>query len=159
MISSTAMHGFVDLSRHQYTGIYGRNVLQQANRQRNLQTANHADNWPNYWMNDIGGIFWLLCRRWPCLGGSTWQGFLNHALMPHITILPPPIGPAGIRHTPLDALVDGIWCNFANILVLYIPFHFQFDMQCAGNANSNISVQVNASFENILFPWHNFTNN
>ena len=25
------------------------------------------------------------------------------------------------------------------ILVLEIPFNFQFDMQCAGNANSNVS--------------------
>ena len=36
-------------------------------------------------------------------------------------------------------------------LVLEIPFNFQSDMQCAGNANSNVSFQVNASFEQILF--------
>ena len=29
---------------------------------------------------------------------------------------------------------------------------FLFDMQRAGNANSNVSFQVNASFEQILFP-------
>ena len=40
------------------------------------------------------------------------------------------------------------------ILVLEIPFNFQFDMQCAGNASSNVSFQVNASFEQILFQWH-----
>ena len=38
------------------------------------------------------------------------------------------------------------------ILVLEIPFNFPFDMQCAGNANSNVSFQVNASFEQISFP-------
>ena len=27
-------------------------------------------------------------------------------------------------------------------------------MQCDGNANSNVSFQVNTSFEQILFPWH-----
>ena len=27
-------------------------------------------------------------------------------------------------------------------------------MQCAGNANINVSFQVNAGFEQILFPWH-----
>ena len=44
------------------------------------------------------------------------------------------------------------------ILVLEIPFNFQSDMQCAENAKSNISFQlkfqVNASFQQILFPWH-----
>ena len=40
------------------------------------------------------------------------------------------------------------------ILVLKIPFNFQFDMQCAGNDNPNVSFQVNASFEQILFPRH-----
>ena len=40
------------------------------------------------------------------------------------------------------------------IFVLEIPFNFQFDMQCAGNDNSNVSFQVNASFEQILFRWH-----
>ena len=40
------------------------------------------------------------------------------------------------------------------IFVLEIPFNFKFDMQCAGNANSNVSFQVNASSEQILFPWH-----
>ena len=43
------------------------------------------------------------------------------------------------------------------ILVLEIPFNFQFDMQCAGNVNSNVSIQVNPSFEQILFPWHTWT--
>ena len=28
------------------------------------------------------------------------------------------------------------------------------DRQCAGNANSNVSFHINASFEQILFPWH-----
>ena len=27
-------------------------------------------------------------------------------------------------------------------------------MQCAGNANTNVRFQVNAAFEQILFPWH-----
>ena len=41
------------------------------------------------------------------------------------------------------------------ILVLEIPFNFQFDMQCAGNDNSNAIFQVNTSFEKILlFLWH-----
>ena len=40
------------------------------------------------------------------------------------------------------------------ILVPEIPFNFPFDMQCAGNTNSSVSSQVNASFEQILFPWH-----
>ena len=40
------------------------------------------------------------------------------------------------------------------MLVLEIPFNFQFDMQYARNANSNVSLQVNASFVQILFPWH-----
>ena len=71
----------------------------------------------------------------------------------------PPPGPAGglSRTTGADCSGRTRWrylMLILLILVLEIPFNFQFDMQCAGNANSNVSFQVNASFEQILFLRH-----
>ena len=79
------------------------------------------------------------------IGRSPRWGFLDHTFMLHC-FTPPP----GLQWVRLMAA-----CNVTLIiLVLEIPFNFQFHMQCAGNANSNVSFKVNASFEQILFLWH-----
>ena len=71
-------------------------------------------------------------------------------------IFPPPPGPAGgPSHTWRGRSLAAFNVTLL-ILVQKIPFNFYFDMQCAGNANTYVSFQVNAGFEQILFPWHNW---
>ena len=76
-----------------------------------------------------------------------------HAPLHNFT--PPPGPTGGPSHTTGPDCSDRSLAAFdvaLLILVLELPFIFQFDMQCAGNANFNVSFQVNASFELILFP-------
>ena len=65
----------------------------------------------------------------------------------------PPLDQVGGVRLPRVRLLEAFNVTLL-ILVLEIPFNFQFDMQCAGNVNSNVSFQVNASFEQFFFPWH-----
>ena len=77
------------------------------------------------------------------------RGFLDHAFMLHCTIVPHLLAQRGVclqRARSLAAINVTLL-----ILVKKIPLNFQFDMQFAGNANSNVSFQVNASFEQTLF--------
>ena len=86
------------------------------------------------------------------IGRSPRQGLRHHAFMLHCTILPQPLAQQGVRLQRVRSLVA--FNVTLLILVLEIPFNFQFDMQCAWNVNSNVSFHVNACFEQILFPWH-----
>ena len=79
-----------------------------------------------------------------------------HAPLHNFTSSPDPAGGSVVHQWPRLQQVRSLAAFDITllILVLEIPFNFQFDMQCAGNANFNVSFQVNASFEQILFPWH-----
>ena len=89
------------------------------------------------------------------IGRSPWRSFLDYAFMLHCTILLHFLAQRGsiTHHWPRLQRARSLAATLLT-LVLEIPFNFQSDMQCAGNANSNVSFQVNASFEQILFLWH-----
>ena len=81
--------------------------------------------------------------------GLSWPRF--HAPLHNFT---PPPSPAGgpLRTTGPDRSVGSSLAAFnvtLLILVLEIPFNFQIDIPCAVSDNSNVSFQVNASFEQI----------
>ena len=74
----------------------------------------------------------------------------------------PSLSPVGgpLRTTDPDCSIGSSLAAFnvtLLILDLEIPFNFRFDMQCAGNDNSNVNFQVNTSFQQILFPCHTWT--
>ena len=81
---------------------------------------------------------------------SPLRRFLDHAFMLHCTFSPHLLAQQGVRQVP-----EGRGRSLAAfnvtllILVLEISFKFLFDMQCAGNATTNVSFQVNAGFEQI----------
>ena len=89
------------------------------------------------------------------IGRSPRRDFADHAFMLHCKFFPHPLAQRGVRRAPQGRGRSLVAFNVTLlILVLEIPFNFQFDMQCDRNANSNVSFQVNVSFEQILFPWH-----
>ena len=87
------------------------------------------------------------------IGRSPRRGFLDHAFMLDCTILPHLLAQHHWPRLQRARLLAAFNVTLL-ILVLEIPFNFQFDMQCAGNVSSIVSFQVNASFEQILFLWH-----
>ena len=76
-----------------------------------------------------------------------------HASLHNFTLPPGPVGgPSRTTGPELQRVRSLAAFNVTLlILVLEIPFNSQFDVKCAGN-NSNVSFQINASFEQILFP-------
>ena len=73
-----------------------------------------------------------------------------HAALHNFT---PPPGPAA-GPSAAGALVGGIWCNFVNIGPRNT---IQLSIRYVGNVNSDVSFQVNANFEQILFLWHTWS--
>ena len=107
------------------------------------------------------GQQWLHCvpllylqRGWAgvllSIGKSPRWGFLDHAFMHNFTPTAWASGGSVAHHWPRLQRARSLSAFNVTllILVLEIPFNFQFDMRCAGN----VSFQVNASFEQILFP-------
>ena len=73
-----------------------------------------------------------------------------HAPLHNFTPTPGPAGGGSVaHHWPRLQWAHSLAAFNVALIILVpeIPFNFQFDMQCAGNANSNVSFQVNASFE------------
>ena len=83
-------------------------------------------------------------RNWQGIhiGRSLRRGFLDHVFMLHYTFFPHLLAQRGVRRAPQREGHSLVAFNVTLlILVLEIPFNFYFDI-------------VNASFEQILFPWH-----
>ena len=75
-----------------------------------------------------------------CIGRSPRRSFPHHAFMLHCTFSPTswPSGGSIAHHKGRGRLLAAFNVTLL-ISVLEIPFNFSFDMQCAGNANSNVS--------------------